>query len=290
MMSRLALGTVQFGLPYGISNQSGQVTKSVAKDMLHLARTSRIDTLDTAIAYGDSENCLGEIGSEGFRVVTKLPPIPEESTDVSSWVNVQIKASLDRLGLSEVYGLLLHQSSQLIGCHGEALFHAMHELRESGVVKKIGVSIYNPTELDVLIPKYNFDIVQAPLSLIDQRLINSGWLKRLKFDGVEIHTRSAFLQGLLLMPKNAVPSKFAIFERELDAWHRWLEKNSISALHACLAYPLSLSEVDRVVIGADSVAQLAQIIEVASHKLPVGFPDIKSDDDRLINPANWSQI
>lgn len=289
-MNRLALGTVQFGLPYGIANQEGQVTRAAAKEMLQLARTHGIDTLDTAIAYGDSEACLGEIGTQGFNLVTKLPAIPEQCLDVSTWARAQIAASLNRLGVNEVDGLLLHRPSQLLGSDGETLFRTMSELKEAGTVKKIGISIYSPVELDALISQYRFDLVQAPFSLVDRRLLDSGWLHRLKQEGVEIHTRSAFLQGLLLMPLTSIPAKFAPWAQQLDTWHRWLSSNVVTAAQACLAYPLSFSEVDRVVIGADSVAQLGQTIEAASREFSGVLPDISCEDENLINPANWSRL
>lgn len=289
-MNRLALGTVQFGLPYGIANQAGQVTRGTAKEMLQLARAQGIDTLDTAIAYGDSEACLGEIGTQGFNLVTKLPAIPEQCPDVSGWVREQMAASLARLGVDAVDGLLLHRPSQLLGSDGEALFRTMCELKEEGTVKKIGVSIYSPAELDALIPKYRFDLVQAPFSVVDRRLFNSGWLYRLKHDGVEVHTRSAFLQGLLLMPRTSIPDKFSPWVRQLDTWHRWLSVNAVSAAQACLAYPLSFPEVSRVVIGADSVQQLQQTIEAAAEGFFGELPDIGCEDENLINPANWSRL
>lgn len=287
---RLALGTVQFGLPYGIANQDGQVARPAAKAMLQLAAAKGIDTIDTAIAYGNSEACLGEAGAQGFKLVTKLPAIPDACSDITAWINEQISASLDRLDMSSVYGLLLHRSEQLLGPDGQLIFQALQNLKETGLVQKIGVSIYTPNELEALIPKYRFDLVQAPFNLIDRRLSTSGWLKRLKQDGVEIHTRSAFLQGLLLMPRSAVPSKFAPWAELWDKWHNWLGCHPVTAVQACLAYPLSFSEVDRVVVGADSVSQLEQIIGAALSVAPDDLPDLQCDTENLINPARWPSL
>jgi hypothetical protein len=289
-VNRLALGTVQFGLPYGIANQAGQVSRSDAREMLLLAAANGIDTLDTAIAYGESETCLGETGVRGFNLVTKLPAIPDGCADVKDWVGAQIAASFARLGVSSVYGLLLHRPDQLLGGNGQALFNAMRDLQEAGLVQKIGVSIYAPSELDALFRQYRFELVQAPFSLIDRRISQSGWLQKLKQDGVEIHTRSAFLQGLLLMPRSAIPSKFTPWTPLWNNWHDWLARHSVSPVQACLAYPLSFPEVDRVVIGADSEAQLAQIIAAARHGISDEFPDMHCDDENLINPANWSRL
>ncbi|MDO8437351.1 MAG: aldo/keto reductase [Nitrosomonadaceae bacterium] len=289
-MSRLILGTVQFGLPYGIANQDGQVTRSTAKAMLQLATANGIDTLDTAIAYGESETCLGEIGAQGFRLVTKLPAVPEGCVDVSGWVQEQVATSLTRLGIRALYGLLLHCSKQLLGSNGKELYQALQGLKDSGQVKKIGVSIYAPKELDALIPQYRFDLVQAPFSLVDRRILLSGWLRRLKQEGTEIHTRSAFLQGLLLMPQTAIPLKFSPWSDLWERWHKWLSDHDASAIQACLAFPLAFPEIDRIVVGADSVSQLGQIISAATGDVPSDLPDLSCDADNLINPTLWPHL
>ncbi len=287
---KIALGTVQFGLPYGIANQSGQVTRPEAKVMLQLAAANGIDTLDTAITYGESEVCLGEVVVQGFKLVTKLPAVPGGCADRSGWVQAQVAASLSRLGVNAVYGLLLHRSDQLLGVEGKALYKALQGLKETGQVQKVGISVYAPNELEVLAPQYHFDLVQAPFNLVDRRLHTSGWLERLKDDGVEIHTRSAFLQGLLLMSQATIPAKFAPWSDLWSKWHEWLSCHKVSAVHACLAYPLSFPEIDRVVVGADSVRQLKQIISAATSIAPDELPNLHCDAESLINPSLWSQL
>lgn len=291
---KLSLGTVQFGLTYGIANQSGQVSLEQACEVVALARANGIADLDTAIAYGDAEARLGQIGVQGFRVVTKLPPLPDalsiEVTDAGMWAKAHLAASLQRLGVSSVYGLLLHRPADLLSHHGKALLKALQDLRAEGLVQKLGVSIYAPHELESLMPLGRWDLVQAPFNLIDRRLQTSGWLQRLKQDGTEIHTRSAFLQGLLLMPRSAIPSKFAPWTELWDKWHNWLACHSVTAVQACLAYPLAFAEVDRVVVGADNKSQLEQLIGAALSVAPDALPDLGCDDENLINPARWSQI
>lgn len=289
-MNRFALGTAQFGCPYGIANQEGQVSRMTAKAMLQLATENGIDTLDTAIGYNESENCLGEAGTQKFKLVTKLPAVPNSCADVTEWVKKETSDSLIRLDVSAVYGLLLHRPDQLLGINGKTLYKALQGLKEKGQVQKIGVSIYAPSELEALTPQYRFDLVQAPCNLIDRRLHNTGWLQRLKQDGIEIHARSIFLQGLLLMPRSAIPAKFAPWTELWDKWHNWLGCHTVSAVQACLAYPLSFPEIDRVVVGADSVRQLEQIINSVLSVVPVDLPDLRCDDESLINPARWNQL
>lgn len=289
-MSRLALGTVQFGLPYGIANQEGQVDQITADKMLQLARVNGVDTLDTAIAYGESETCLGKIGTQDFNIVTKIPAVPEDCEQVYDWVQEQFNSSLAKLGVSSVKGLLLHRSSQLLSDKGGGLYKSLQDLKKTGRVEKIGLSIYSPTELDLLTQSYHFDLVQAPFNLLDRRLVSSGWLKRLKDNNVEVHVRSVFLQGLLLMSGKEMPEKFSPWFDLLTKFHKWLQQNNVSAVSACLSYPLSFPEIDRVVIGADSVSQLKEIITATQSTIYSDFPDLNCDDEKLINPANWSSL
>lgn len=288
---RLALGTVQFGLTYGIANREGQVSQPVAAAMIKLAATAGIDTIDTAIGYGNSEDCLGSIGVSGFKVVTKLPALPVVPTDVRSWVRTQLASSLERLGTRKAYGLLLHRPMELLGEFGRPLFDALCELRQEGLVQKIGVSIYSPAELLVLMDHFVFDLVQAPFNLVDRRLYKSGCLQRLKQSGVEVHVRSTFLQGLLLMPRQQVPEKFSRWGSLWDRWQQWQQQNEVTALEACLACTLAYPEIDRVVIGADSLEHMQQIVAAANRSTAIDdLPLLASEDEQLINPANWPKL
>jgi len=287
---KLALGTVQFGLHYGIANQAGQVSRPEAKAMLQLAAAKGIDTLDTAIAYGESETCLGEAGVQGFKLVTKLPPVPDDCADVSGWIEGQVAASLARLDVGGVYGLLLHHSGQLLGPNGKELYQILQCLKDKGIVQKVGVSIYSPRELESFPKSVRLDLVQAPFNLVDRRLHTTGWLRRLKDEGVEVHARSVFLQGLLLMQHAAIPSKFAPWSELWEKWHGWLAERDVTPVQACLAFPLSFLEIDRVVVGADNVRQLEQIIGAAGCSSPVDLPDLHSEAEALINPSLWSRL
>jgi aryl-alcohol dehydrogenase-like predicted oxidoreductase len=287
MSSRLTIGTVQFGLDYGVANKSGQVSRKDAKSIISLARLSGIDALDTAISYGESETCLGAIGLGGFKVITKLPPIPGNITDVATWVYDQMEESLYRLNLTSVYGLLLHHSQQLLGSKGKDLSRAIQQLKIRGKVQKIGVSIYAPSELDRLMGVCKIDIVQAPFNLIDQRLEKSGWLQKLYNSGVEVHVRSVFLQGLLLMTTSEVPEKFKYWQPLLNTFHNWLIDNNISALQACIGFVHAHPQIAKIVVGVDSKEQLKQLIQVEKLPKNIIWPNINCSDENLINPSSW---
>jgi aryl-alcohol dehydrogenase-like predicted oxidoreductase len=285
--ARIALGTVQFGLPYGIANRAGQVAHADVAAILAYARSAGVDTVDTAIAYGDSEKCLGDVGMQSWRVVSKLPPVPSACRNVETWVQQCISGSLERLAVSQLYGVLLHKPLELLGEHGKALYEGMLSLKRRSVVQKIGISVYGPDDLDALWPHFELDLVQAPFNVFDRRLAESGWLRRLHASGTEVHTRSAFLQGLLLMNAADRPVNFRRWQPLWDAWQRWLEVQKLSALEACLGFALSHREISRVIVGVDSLLQLQQIL--AHVETAVGeVPDALSCKDLdLVDPSKW---
>jgi aryl-alcohol dehydrogenase-like predicted oxidoreductase len=287
---RLALGTAQFGMRYGVSNVNGKVTQEDGKAIIKYAASAGIDTIDTAMAYGDSEHVLGTIGVEAFKVVTKLPEIPNHVTDVDAWVVGAVEESVARLGVESLYGLLLHRPGQLFESRGVEIMSALRYLKGGGVVKNLGVSVFSPSELDALYTLYDFDIVQCPFNLVDRRLLNSGWLAKLRGVGVEVHTRSSFLQGLLLMPRDSIPRKFHAWRLLWDKWHVWLHRHQITPVEACLSYTLSCLEIDRVIVGVDTQDQLTEIVHAASGVVIDSYPDIKCDSTELINPANWGAL
>jgi aryl-alcohol dehydrogenase-like predicted oxidoreductase len=290
MSSRFALGTVQFGTSYGIANTHGQVSREETALILEHAWSVGIDTLDTAIGYGESEQRLGEAGVEQWQVISKLPEIPKVCTDVASWVQDLVMDSIGKLGVSRLRGLLLHRSQQLLEPQGEELYRALVEIREQGKVEKIGISIYSPDELDALWPNYSFDLVQAPFNILDRRLVTSGWLARLHQAGTEVHIRSVFLQGLLLMDVANRPEKFNRWQPLWDEWHSWLIDHELTPLQACLGFAQSQLEISRIVLGVDNLQHLKEII-ATSNQDSFSFPEkLECADIALINPAEWKKL
>jgi hypothetical protein len=291
-MSKIALGTAQFGLPYGISNTHGQVDHTEMDKIWQVARGANITLLDTAIAYGNSEENIGATESAGFDIVTKLPPLSGAETSVTPWVHDQIQNSLAKLKRNSVYGLLLHNPADLIADNGDELLAALINLKRDGLIKKFGISIYAPTELDSLfsqIPSFRPDIVQAPLNVIDQSIASSGWLTRLSEMNVEIHIRSVFLQGLLLQQPNERSAGFSRWSSVFAQFDSWSNAQQMSPLTACLGHVLSYPEVSRVIIGVTSANELKQIIAASSGD-PVRAPQsLQVTDVDLIQPMNWNK-
>lgn len=290
---RLALGTVQLGLPYGVANTEGQVSFEQAEAMLRMARSAGIDTLDTAIAYGEAETVLGRIGVNDFRLISKVPALREIEGAVDDWVMAQVEASLKRLHVPRLCGLMLHAPDDLLGPHGSALSRGLQRARDAGLTERIGLSVYSPEQLASLTELLPLEILQIPLNVFDRRFFETGWLDRLVGGGVEVHARSAFLQGLLLMPPDLIPSKFAPFRSLIDGWHAWLNGDAAagrSPLEVCLAHVTSYSGIARIVIGAHSPAQLQEIIAAAAVLPQVAPSSLASPATPLINPAQWNNL
>ena len=285
---KLALGTAQFGLAYGIANTKGQVTAEEAVKILARAHAAGMDTIDTAIAYGQSEKSLGEAGVGDWHVISKLPAIPDDCVDVQKWVATNVDASLGKLKVRCLRGLLLHRPGQLLEENGQQLYQALLQVKEAGKVENIGISIYEPSELDNLCRHYVFDLVQAPFNVFDRRLATSGWLHRLHAQGVEVHVRSAFLQGLLLCATDKSPVGFERWDVLWTAWRAWVIDASLNPLQAALGHVLSYPEISRVVIGVDCLDQLNEILSSVmckSHRAPETLTTIDPD---LVNPARWA--
>lgn len=286
---RLALGSVQFGLPYGVDkSRNAIVNQDVVQKILDTCRRNNIDTIDTAMSYGVSEATLGSCGVNDFNIVTKLPAVPQEVVDVESWIRAEVSASLNKLGVQHLHAILLHKPSQLRDSSGVGrhIIRSLELLKKESIVNKIGVSIYSPEELNWLDEIFRFDIVQAPFNVFDSRLHDSGWLDRLKLKNVEVHARSIFLQGLLLVPIDQMPAKFMKWRKQFFEWHKWLASHSISPEQGCLLY-LQKFAFDRVVIGVRSVDELNIAIESISKPDPPSYPVFGDNDIELINPSLW---
>ena len=287
---KIALGTVQFGVSYGVGNKRGQVKKNDVKKILNYVEKNGIYTLDTAISYGSSEKVLGEIGVDNFNVITKLPEIPNNCKNLESWVNENVNSSLNRLRVESVYGLLLHRPNQLLNPCFEGLWNILQDLKKNKVIKKIGFSIYDPSELKELFGFFKPDLIQAPYNVFDRRLKASGWLKQLHANGVEIHIRSVFLQGLLLMNKKERPNKFNKWIKLWNEWEDWLRLNETSPIEAAMSFVLSEDRISKVIIGVDSLNQIEEIIAVVKNNKSSYPKNFSIKDNRLINPSQWNSL
>ena len=271
---KLGLGSVQFGLDYGISNQSGRVQLNEAASIVDLAFKKGLEIIDTAQGYGNSEHTLGKIGVSKFKVITKLS------------ANDDFHKSLENLKLTSVYGLLAHNVEEIIT--SRELWDRFCDYKGQGLVDKIGVSVYNENQIDAILERYDIDIIQLPINIYDQRLLKSGHLKTLKNSGVEIHARSVFLQGLIFLEPDSMPCYFLQHKKTIQKFRSFINNNNVSPIEAALGFVNSIDEIDNIIVGVDNEIQLYNIINTFEVLKNIDYSSfIGSYNEKLVNPVNW---
>ena len=280
MSNKLALGTVQFGLDYGVANHNGQVTKNEARKILDYSKKNNIETLDTASSYGNSEKILGEIGVNDYEVITKTLPLNNNIDEVV----YNFYKSLENLKEDRVKGLLIHDINDVNNKKFGDLFNKLKSLQSEGLVNKIGFSTYMPEQVDFLLENFDFDLIQLPLNVFDIRLIEGRQLQALKNRDIEVHARSVFLQGLLVNFNN-LPDYFITWKKQFNQYQLLVSENSMSLLEYALNFVLNIQEIDKVLVGVNSESQLKEIIQAVKDRSKIKAYPI--NDINLINPNLW---
>lgn len=274
-MGKLVLGTVQFGLQYGV-NSAGRPSEDAVRDILSAAKAGGIDTLDTSSAYGESEEVLGRCIRNPFRIISKYP---KGETPVKE----MFAGSLCRLGVEKLYGYLLHHFE--VYRNNPAVWEDFMALKEAGKVQKIGFSLYEPWELEVILGNgIPFDLLQFPYNIFDRKFLP--YLPELKSRGVEIHVRSTFLQGLFFKDRNALPAKLQPMKKYLLQLDSYARESGLSVAQVALNANLQNPYIDGVLIGVDNVEQLQGNLQAVIHK-PVSL-EIDVKEQELLNPVNWN--
>lgn len=278
LKSKIGLGTVQFGLDYGISNESGKTPKEEVRNILDYARDEGIETLDTASAYGDAELTLGTLGIEKFKVVSKF--LPESDLNIS--LDDQLKSSLKNLKQESIYGYLAHRPMDLLS--NSEQWCKLNRFKEQGVVKKIGFSLNLLDELVQLL-NMNFipDLIQVPFNYFDQRFEEA--IKKLHLYGCEVHSRSVFLQGLFFKDPETLPLHF----EELKGLLKEIQGSTKYLAGSLLRFVLEKPFIDKVIIGVENKAQLKENIK--SLGLDGDLPDLNEKiSDNILIPSKWPKI
>ncbi len=292
---KLALGTVQFGLNYGISNQQGQISKAQVKDILTHAKQLGIKTLDSAAAYGNSEQVIGELTDEqDFDIITKVPALTTEQTSIMPYV----KQSLNHLQKPRLSALLFHQADNLISHPDKAkLYQQLVEVKTQGLTKRIGVSLYSPSQLRQISKQFAIDIAQVPINVFDQRFLSPLCIKLCKQKQIKLHARSLFLQGLIFFDADNLPAYFSPFKEKIIAFNQLAKQLSCSKLTLALAIVAQDSHnyfdvIEQLVVGVCSVKQLDEIVQAyqQAQALKSSIDELATlQDERLafINPSMW---
>jgi len=289
---KLALGTVQFGIDYGISNTLGKTPQDEVNKILSLAHQYKISTLDTSSTYGNSEAALGQSDNLlSFKIITKTPSF-SEGTITKKHLNLiesTFHDSLTYLKQNAIDGLLIHACDDLYKPGGEYIFKTIEKLKYQGFIKKIGVSVYNNEQLKYITSHFNIDLVQLPFNIFDQRLLHNGTLSALKKKQIEIHTRSTFLQGLLLMPIDKLPDYFMPFHHHLKRFDEYASALNLSKVELALGFVNNIDEIDKVVCGINNTQQLSELVTASKHKVNIKLAKhLATTNEGLICPVNWT--
>lgn len=299
---KIALGTAQFGLDYGVSNSQGQVTKPEIDAILKQALSLGIDTLDCAGAYGNSEKILGQLNvSQNFNLISKIPRLSNNENNIEQLLS----QSLADLQSKHLSALLLHHANNLLE-HPDRnkIFCDLDLLKKKQKVNRIGVSVYHPEQLLSILKYFDIDLVQAPVNFFDQRFISADIISICKKKNIKLHARSLFLQGVLLMTNENMPRYFKPYQEKLLAYSHLAKSLACSKLTLALAILAQNSPnksndeqakqdvFEKLVIGVCNRQQLHEVAEAYHQAQNLSFctEELKQLADTragLINPSLW---
>lgn len=286
MVNSIVLGTAQFGLDYGISNTSGKTKIDEAFRILGFASEKQITTLDTAFAYGDSLDVIGQYHKETghfFSINSKF------KVDEKISISDQLDRTLEKLQVDCLETYFYHRCEDL---DQPDVHQVLNSLKSKGYIKKIGVSVYTNSEFKTAIETENIDVIQIPFNLLDNFSKRGALLKLAKQQGKEIQCRSVFLQGLFFLEPNAIPPKLKDLTPYIEKLKQLAQKMKISVEEMALKYALAQLLINDVLIGVNTQQQLAANLINSKLELPdslvqeIDFINVIEAD--LLNPQNWA--
>ena len=277
----LALGTVQFGMAYGIAGSGAAAPAEEAAAILACAFEAGVRWLDTAAAYGDAEARLRSLmGRHAFKVVTKLRPAPADrhGDALAQWAQEELQRSRECLG-DALHVLMFHRPEDLLSPDGPLLWEAAARFARDAHCA-LGASCYEPALVEKLRLHYPIELAQLPGNALDQRLAQAQ-------PPVAIHLRSAFLQGLLLMPPEQGARRLPAAAAALERWHAWCRERGLAPLVAALGIAKGLPAVTHCVVGAETLAQFEAIARAWQDAPVLHAPGLAVDDLAVIDPRHW---
>lgn len=287
-LNKLILGTVQMGLDYGINNSSGKITFENSCLILSKAFKLGIGTLDTAEAYGNAHQVIGNFHLLNpeikFKVITKVP-----HNVLAEEIEQKIKTYINDLNVNYLEVLMFHSFDSYE--NNKQVIEVLINLKNRGIIKHIGVSVYTNCQIEILLSDNNITVVQMPFNLLDNQSKRGDLMSKMKAKGKVIHTRSAFLQGLFFKEQfenNSVAQKLS---NELIAIKNISKEENTSISTLALSYCLNQKDIDQVLIGVDSVNQLIDNLKVVDYKMNhvalIKINALKVDNLDLLNPSLW---
>lgn len=281
--NKIAIGTAQFSNNYGITNEAFLEFKDL-ENILKDCKEFGINTLDTAPEYEGVEEKLGKFNLKYFDLITKVSLEKNKKILDENSLKKNIENSFIKLNVQKIYAILIRKPTKLL--NNKKLLNIILDYKKKKKICKIGYTLYDISELEVLYSYFRPDIVQIPYSLVDKRFEKRNWINKMYKDDVEIHIRSVFLQGLLLANLKNLPKKFDKYKEFFKRFENWVKKNNISKLQACLVNVLLDKRIKRVIVGINSRQNLYEVNNVRCKELI--YPDwLTLSDDYLIDPSKW---
>lgn len=298
--SQLTLGTVQLGMPYGISNLQGMPGDREALDMLRMAAGAGITTFDTARQYGASEALLGRFlaDSKGndLNMVSKFKIGPQDAVSLErAWKSVEtsVRASIECLGVSKLPVCLLHKGEEPMEAVAGVLPEIISRLREQELIDVGGVSVYEPADVAFCLSESLIEAVQVPVNIFDQRLVVSGALQRLAQARKLVFARSVFLQGLFFMDPGQISGNLKPAIPFLRQLHAFASEYHLDVAGMAFSYVRDLPGIDSIVVGAVTSAQLAENVRLLdAPEIPMALRDefikvFTAVPDEILTPGRW---
>lgn len=285
MNSKFILGTVQFGMDYGINNAMGKPSKEQVFNILKYAASQGIELLDTADAYGNATKILGDFNNthpRQFEVNTKFKGIQETLTQ-------QLSFSLKLLHIRSINTYFFHSYRDFV--NSPKLLNELGSLKKENLIKKIGVSIYDNKEFKTAIDSPVIDVIQFPFNLLDNQFQRGELIKLAKSKGKELQVRSVFLQGLFFKSLDRIPYVLTSLKPHLQKIHELSNEFNIPLYQLALLYALAQTEIDNVIIGVDNFEQLQNNINIGQNCLAPEITEminkIEVQETELLYPKNW---
>ena len=281
-----SLGTAQFSRNYGISNLFGKPSLKEIKKILSVAKQNNVKFLDLAEDYEGVIRLLGKIKINHFKIILKLKI---KSSYTKKKIIRNFKNCLKLLNLKKIHAVLIHNVNDFNYKELNNVFEVFKYLKSIGLINKFGISIYSLKEAKKFIKIYNINFLQVPLNVFDQELIKNKNYLYFKNTKTEIHVRSIFLQGLLLMNINTLPKYFKKWKNLFNKFERKKIYYKKNAFELCINFiKINIKKFKSVVIGVNSTKELNEIIfAFKKNKYKIFYKNLSCSDKNLIYPYNW---
>jgi aryl-alcohol dehydrogenase-like predicted oxidoreductase len=290
MNSKLILGTVQFGLNYGINNTIGKMSEDKVFELLENAYDLGIKTLDTAEAYGNAHSVISNFHKQSKKRFNIISKYSSSNFDYPIDLVERIQAHCSNFNVNYLEGYMFHSYNDFkMNINNDP--NVLDNIKNSGLVKKIGVSVYSNDEIESLLNFKNINLIQLPFNLFDNEYQRKEILEKAKKRNIEIHTRSVFLQGLFFKNINTLNTILLPLKNDLIELGLILKNYNIDMNSLALNYAINKPYIDKVLIGVDSLEQLKNNIKatesICDKSIYRKIDCINVENTKLLNPSNW---